>query len=147
MNRHASHLPTPFYGIEISGKRLEGGLGFGPDGRPAVLAHSVAYPGMGQGIVNGMAWSKIASEYPVLQPELAGSRERAVIPTMMRESCNSWLQNWTTFGAHGYLDGLHAIYDRGHHIYDYRWRHLDARAIQDELGLKVSPILIETRGY
>jgi hypothetical protein len=94
-----------------------------------------------------MGWDRIAAEHPVLEPELVGSRNRAVIPTAMRESCNSWLPNWTTFGAHGFLDGMHASYDRGHHEFDYRWRELDAETIQDELGLNVIPLLLETRGF
>ena len=30
---------------------------------------------------------------------------------------------------------------------DYRWRELDAETIQDELGLNVIPLLLETRGF
>ena len=92
------------------------------------------------------SWSQIALDTAV-PGSLSGPGQTAQIPLIMRQAASPKAAMTLTEGFHGFLtDTVNKAYPIGHHQYDYRWRTLGADVLKSELGLDVSPVLIERHG-
>lgn len=148
MDEGKSNRPIKFQGIAVSMRLGYETLSENFTGRQKDLEPEISVPSF----TNGgdyllLSWDEIvAAGIPVPDTSLAASTRQAVLPRGMRKASQVLFPSWQTQGAHAFLHGAYSGADPGLHQYDYRWRTMDAETLQQDLGLRVSPMLIERRG-
>lgn len=93
-------------------------------------------------------WSELRTRFGAtrpIEPSLMGGL-MARIPIEMRACNASPILRWNTEGAHSSLGSNDPAPVYGNQVYDYRWRSLDAETLKQELGLPVTPMLLDRRG-
>lgn len=148
MSYSQPHRTALFQGMAIDARRKNVGLMFDADLNQVGYDYSLDLPNeLGQLSRQNLRWQIIDTTHPVSDPLLGlVSNQLAALPLAMRQACNSHWQRWTTEGAHNVLGDSPVFTAPGEFTYDFRWRDLDAATIQDELGLTVTPLLLERRG-
>lgn len=143
-----SQIPSQFHGVSISAGGRFHRQGFGPTGQPIPGDQDFALP-VPHDSNPPISWTGIVAEgYSVSDPVLAGTNDVAYIPDVMRDATASKESVMLTRGAHAFFEREpQVVYPQGAHNYDYRWRTLDADTLEKDVQLKVTPILIERRGY